>query len=53
MKNVLKAIFLLTTLYVPVYVTVFTGNSGWLFMWVFIFFITIFDDDKDNGFNVD
>lgn len=46
MNNVLKAIFLLITLYAPVVVSVITDNIMWLFMWIFITLITVFDDDK-------
>ncbi len=48
MNNVLKAVFLLITLYVPVFVAVLTDSVMWLFMWIFITLVTVFDDDKGN-----
>jgi hypothetical protein len=53
MINIIKAFFLLTTLYLPVVVSIMTGSSMWLFMWFFVIFVSVFDNDKDNGSNND
>lgn len=47
----MRLFFIIISLYFPVFVSIITDNSAWLFMWCFVIFIYAIEDDKDNGNN--